>query len=81
MEFSILIWKDICNKLKIYDCKKIIEEWKKNAIFDIKITKRNDERGKLYKPLDIDFDGNLNVDDDDGKKEILDPQFPFVPKI
>jgi hypothetical protein len=31
--------------------------------------------------LDIDFDGNLNVDDDDGKKEILDPQFTFVEKI
>jgi hypothetical protein len=30
--------------------------------------------------LDIDFDGNLNIVDDDGKKEILDPQFPFVQK-
>ena len=54
---------------------------KNNAIFDIKITKRDDERGKLYKPLNIDFDGNLNVIDDDGKKEILDPQFPFIQKI
>ena len=80
MEFSILICKDICNKLKTDNCKKIIEEWKNNAIFDIKITKRDDERGKLYKPLDIDFDGNLNVIDDDGKKEILEPQFPFNSK-
>lgn len=67
--------------MKTYDCKKIIEEWKKNAIFDIKITKRDDESGKLYKPLDIDLDGKLKVVDDDGKEEILDPQFPFVPKI
>ena len=81
MEFSILICKDICNKLKTDNCKKIIDEWKNNAIFDIKITKRDDERGKLYKPLNIDFDGNLNVIDDDGKKEILDPQFPFIQKI
>ena len=81
MEFSKLLCKDICLKLKTYDCKKIIEEWKKNAIFDIKITKRDDESGKLYKPLDIDLDGKLKVVDDDGKEEILDPQFPFVPKI
>ena len=81
LEFSILLCKDICLKLKTYDCKKIIEEWKKNAIFNIKITKRDDESGKLYKPLDIDLDGKLKVVDDDGKEEILDPQFPFVPKI
>ena len=81
LEFSILLCKDICSKLKTYDCKKIIEEWKKNAIFDIKVTKRNDESGKLYKPLDIDLDGKLKVVDEDGKEEILDPQFPFVPKI
>jgi hypothetical protein len=31
--------------------------------------------------LDIDFDGKLNVVDDDGKKEIFDPQLPFIQKI
>jgi hypothetical protein len=31
--------------------------------------------------LDIDSDGKLKVIDDDGKEEILDPQFPFVQKI
>ena len=81
LEFSILLFKDICNKLIAYDSKKIIEEWKKNAIFDIQITKRDDESGKLYKPLDIDLDGKLKVVDEDGKEEILDPQFPFVNKI
>ena len=35
-----MICKDICQKLKNKKKKKIIEEWKKNAIFDIKITKR-----------------------------------------
>ena len=81
LEFSKLLCKDICFKLKTYNCQKIIEEWKKNAIFDIKITKRNDESGKLYKPLDIDIDGKLKAVDDDGKEEIIDPQFAFVEKI
>ena len=30
--------------------------------------------------MNIDFDGNLNVIDDDGKKEILEPQFPLNSK-
>ena len=80
-EFSKLICKDICHKLKTYDCSKIIEEWKKNAVFDIKITKRDDTSGKLYKPLDITSEGKLKVVDDDGKEEIIDPQFPFVKKL
>ena len=46
-------------------------EWKKNTIFDIKITKIDDESGKLYKTLNINFDGNLNIVNDDGNKEIL----------
>ena len=54
---------------------------KNNAIFDIKITKIDDERVKLYKPLNIDFNRNLYVIDDDWKKEILDSQFPFIQKI
>lgn len=81
LEFSILLCKDICNKLKSYDCKRIIEEWKKNAIFDIEITKRNDETGKKYKPIDIDLDGKLKVIDDNGNEDILDPQFPYIQKI
>ena len=80
-EFSKLLCKDICEKLKNYNCEKIIEEWKKNAIFDIKITKRNDTSGKLFKPLEIDLDGKLKVVDDDGKEEVIDPEFPFVKKI
>ena len=80
-EFSKLICSDICHKLKTFNCEKIIEEWKKNAIFDIKITKRDDNSGKLYKPLDIDLDGKLKVVGDDGKEEIIDPQFPFIQKI
>ena len=81
LEFSKLLCKDICKRLKTYKCKKIIEEWKKNAIFDIKITKRDDESGKLYRPLDIGLDGKLKVVGDDGKEEVIDPQFPFVEKI
>lgn len=81
LDFSILICKDICNKLKSYDCKTIIDEWKKNAIFDIKINKRDDENGKKYKPIDIDLEGRLKVIDDKGKEEILDPQFPYLQKI
>ena len=42
LEFSKLLCKDICKRLKIYKCEQIIEEWKKNAIYDIKITKRDD---------------------------------------
>ena len=76
-----MICADICHKLKTFSREKIIEEWKKNAIFDIKITKRDDNSGKLYKPLDIDLDGKLKVVGDDGKEEIIDPQFPFVQKI
>ena len=53
----------------------------KNAIFDVKITKRDDESGKLYKPLDIDLEGNLKVIGEDGKEEIIDPKFPFIHKI
>ena len=67
--------------MKNFSREKIIEEWKKNAIFDIKISKRDDNSGKLYKPLDIDLDGKLKVVGDDGKEEIIDPQFPFVQKI
>ena len=67
--------------MKTFSREKIIEEWKKNAIFDIKISKRDDNSGKLYKPLDIDLDGKLKVVGDDGKEEIIDPQFPFVQKI
>ena len=81
LDFSILLCKDICEKLKTYDCKKIIEEWKKNAVFDIKITKRDDESGNTYKPLDIDLNGNLKVIDDNGKEEIIEPKFPYVDKI
>ena len=81
LDFSILICKDICEKLKTYDGKKIIEEWKKNAVFDIKITKRDDENGKAYKPLDIYLDGKLKVIDDNGNEEIFEPQFPYVNKI
>lgn len=81
LEFSILLCKDICKRLQTYNCKQIIEEWKKFAIYDIKITKRDDESGKLYKPLDIDLDGKLKVIGDDGKEEVIDPQFPFVNKI
>ena len=81
LEFSKLLCKDICKRLKIYKCEQIIEEWKKNAIYDIKITKRDDESGKLYKPVNIDLDGKLKVIDDDGKEEAFDPQFPFVSKI
>jgi biotin-[acetyl-CoA-carboxylase] ligase BirA-like protein len=81
LEFSILLCKDICKRLQTYNCKQIIEEWKKFAIYDVKITKRDDESGKLYKPLDIDLDGKLKVIGDDGKEEVIDPQFPFVNKI
>ena len=80
LEFSVLLCKDICHKLKTYNCEKIIEEWKKNAIFNIKITKRNDESGKLYKPLEITLDGKLKVLNENEKEEILDPQFPFIKK-
>ncbi len=80
-EFSKIICKDICEKLKTYYCEKIIEEWKKNAVFDIKITKRGDTSGKLYKPLEIYSDGKLKIVDDDGKEEVIDPEFPFVKKI
>ena len=80
-EFSKLICKDICQTLKTYNCEKIIEEWKKNAIFDIKITKRNDNSGKLFKPLEIDLEGKLKVVDDDGNEEVIDPEFSFVKKI
>ena len=81
LEFSKLLCKDICKKLKTYNCKQIIEEWKKNAFFDIQITKRNDESGKLYKPVNIDLDGKLKVVGDDGKEEVIDPQFPHIKKI
>ena len=81
LEFSKILCKDICKKLKTYNCEKIIEEWKKNAIFDIKITKRGDTSGKLYKPLDIDLEGKLKVSNEEGKEEIIDPEFPFVKKI
>lgn len=78
LDFSILLCKDICHKLKTYDCKKIIDEWKKNAIFDIEITKRDDTSGKKYTPIDIDHDGKLKVKGLDGKEEIIDPQFPYI---
>jgi biotin-(acetyl-CoA carboxylase) ligase len=81
LEFSILLCKDICKRLQTYNCKQIIEEWKKYAIYDVKITKRDDESGKIYKPLDIYLDGKLKVVGDDGKEEVIDPQFPFVSKI
>ena len=81
LEFSILLCKDICHKLITYNSEKIIEEWKKNANFDIKITQRYDESGKLYKPLDIDLEGKLKVLGEDGKEEVIDPQFPFIQKI
>lgn len=81
LEFSIMLCKDICQKLQTYDQKKIIEEWRKNAIFDIQVSKRDDESGKLYKPVDINMDGKLKVIDDNGKEDILDPKFPFIPKI
>ena len=70
--FTNFLGKDICEKLKTYDGKKIIEEWKKNAVLDIKITKRDDESGKAYKPLDI----YLNV-----KLKVIKHQFPYIIKI
>ena len=76
-----MLCKDICQKLLTYDQKKIIEEWRKNALFDIQVSKRDDESGKLYKPVDINMDGKLKVIDDNGKEDILDPKFPFIPKI
>ena len=81
LAFSKLLCKDICHKLITYNSNKIIEEWKKYAIFDVKITKREYESGKLYKPLDIDLEGKLKVIGEDGKEEIIDPQFPFIHKI
>ena len=78
LEFSKLLCKDICHKLLTYNSEKIIEEWKKNATFDVKITKRDDESGKLYKPLDIDLEGKLKVQAEDGKEDIIDPQFPYI---
>ena len=81
LEFSKLLCKDICHKLQTYNCKTIIEEWKKYANFDIKITKRDDESGKLYQPIDVTYEGNLKVLNEDGKEEIIQPYFPFVSKI
>lgn len=80
-EFSKTICKDICHKLKTYNCEKIIEEWKKNAIFDIKMTKKDDTSGKEFKPLEIFLDGKLKIVDNEGKEEIIEPQFQFIPKI
>ena len=80
LEFSIIICKDICNKIQTYNCEKIIEEWKKKAFLDIKFSKRDDEIGKLYKPIDIDLEGRIKAVDEEGKIEIIDPQFPYIKK-
>ena len=81
LEFSKILCKDILKRIKTYSCERIIEEWKKNAIFNIKITKRNDESGKLYQPIDITLEGNLKALNEDGKEEIIDPKFPFIPNM
>ena len=61
-----------------YSSEKIIEEWKKDTIFDIKMTKRDNKSGKIYKPFYIDLERKLKVIGEDEKEEIIDAQFPFI---
>ena len=81
LEFSKLLCKDICHKLQTYNCEKIIQEWKKHSNFKIKISKRDENNGKLYQPIDITLDGKLKVLNEEGKEELLEPYFPFISKI
>ena len=48
------------------------------TFYDTKKSKRNDESGKLYKPLDIDLDGKLKVNDNDGKGKVANLQILIV---
>ena len=45
------------------------------------VSKRNEDNGKSYQPIDITLDGKLKVLNEEGKEELIEPYFPFISKI
>ena len=80
LKFSEDICKNICEKINKLSAKEIMDEWKKNANFNIKITKRGDTSEKEYQPLEVNEDGWFKVKDDEGKEEVIQPMFPYLNK-